>query len=84
MYVHGGIRIHALRELNLTRNLEYVLWGARICHACADKLCLSLLLERAAILQGLAFLMSPDQLPRGVYKALSCVSFRHVGGKKQF
>jgi hypothetical protein len=25
MYVHCGIRIHALRELNLTRNLEYVL-----------------------------------------------------------
>jgi hypothetical protein len=57
-----GIRIHALRELNLTRNLEYVLGEPYL--PCP---------ERArrrfgrgwAILQVLAFLTSPDQLPGG-------------------
>jgi hypothetical protein len=49
MYVHDGIRVHALRELNLTRNLEYVLGGNPVFAMSEQtKRCLSLLLERAA------------------------------------
>jgi len=47
-----GIRVHALRELNLTRNLEYVLGATPYLPMSEQtKYALSLLLERATILQ---------------------------------
>jgi hypothetical protein len=81
MYVHCGIRIHALRELNLTRNLEYVL-GALYLPCPEQTTCPPPLRERVAILQVLAFLTSPDQLPGGL-QALSCVFFQACMGRKK-
>jgi hypothetical protein len=83
MYVHGGIRIHALRELNLTRNLEYVLWGARIL-PCLCRQTLSVVASGQGDHSPGFWHFSRHLIsyPGRVYKALSCVIFQACRGQK--